>query len=230
MNCIIVDDEEISRRAIQHLVSHVEFLNLIGTCANATEALNVLSYNKIDLMLLDIEMPDMTGLEFIKSLKTPPLAILTTSQKEYALEAFEYNVVDYLVKPILMDRFFRAVMKAKEIYENAQHSIHFYNKDYIFIKNNGVLVKIELKNILWIEALGDFMTINTAEKKYTIHSTMKSLERKLDPNKFIRIHRSSIIAIDNITSIEDNIVVIGKKMIPVGAVYKENLAKHLNLL
>lgn len=230
MNCIIVDDEEMSRHAMKHLVSQVEFLNLIGIYANGAEALNSLNNNKIDLMLLDIEMPGMTGLDLVKSLKSPPLTILTTSQKEYAIEAFECNIIDYLVKPVLLDRFFKAMSKAKEIFENSQHPADFSHKEYIFIKTNGILVKINIKEILWIEALGDYMTINTTEKKYTIHSTMKMIESKLDPNKFIRVHRSSIISIDNITSIEDNVIVIGKKLIPVGAVYKENLTKRLNLL
>lgn len=230
MNCIVVDDDEMARKAMKHLVSQVQFINLVGTCCSGGDALNVLNSNKIDLMLLDIEMPDMTGLELIRSLKVPPLTILTTSRKDYAIEAFECNVVDYLVKPILLDRFFKSVTKAKEILENAQHIVGFSNEDYIFIKNSGILVKINLKEILWIEALGDYMTINTIEKKYTIHSTMKMIESKLDPHKFIRVHRSSIISIDYITSIEDNVVILGKKLITVGAVYKENLMKRLNLL
>ncbi|MES2140588.1 MAG: LytTR family DNA-binding domain-containing protein [Bacteroidota bacterium] len=230
MNCIVVDDDEMSRNAMKHLVSQVQFISLVGTCCSGAGALNILNTNKIDLMLLDIEMPDMTGLELVKSLKAPPLTILTTSRKEYAIEAFECNVVDYLVKPILLDRFFKAITKAKEIFENAHQIAGFSNEDYIFIKNNGILVKINLKEILWIEALGDYMTINTTEKKYTIHSTMKMIESKLDPNKFIRVHRSSIVSLDYITSIEDNVVVVGKKLIPVGAVYKENLTKRLNLL
>jgi DNA-binding LytR/AlgR family response regulator len=230
MNCIIVDDDQISRDAIKHFVSQVQFLNLVKVCTTGTEALNILNSDKIDLVFLDIEMPDITGLELLKTLNNPPLIIFTTSQKEYAIEAFEFNVVDYLLKPISLDRFFKATARAKEIFENSPTTIDLLNKKYVFVKNNGVLVKIDINEILWIEALGDYMTINTSGKKYTIHSTMKMIERKLDPNKFIRIHRSSIISIDNITSIEDNIVVIGKQLIPVGAVYKENLTKRLNLL
>lgn len=230
MNCIIVDDEEMSRRAMKHLVSQIQFLNLVGSCCTASEALNFLNNNNVDLMLLDIEMPEMSGLELIRSLKNPPLTILTTSKKEYALEAFECNVVDYLVKPVLLDRFYKAITKAKENFEKPKQTIDFSGKEYVFIKDNGTLVKINIKEILWIEALGDYITINTTGKKYTIHSTMKTIEGKLNPDKFIRVHRSSIIAIDNITSIEDNIVIIGKQLIPIGAVYKENLTKRLNLL
>lgn len=164
MNCIVVDDDEMSRNAMKHLVSQVQFINLVGTCCSGADALNTLNCNKIDLMLLDIEMPDMTGMELLKSLKAPPLIILTTSRKDYAIEAFECNVVDYLVKPILLDRFFKSITKAKEIFENAHQIAGFSNEDHIFIKNNGILVKINLKEILWIEALGDYMTINTTEK------------------------------------------------------------------
>jgi len=215
---------------MKHLVSQVQFLNLSGTFCAASEALNFLNNNKIDLMLLDIEMPEMNGLELIKSLKNPPLTILATSKKEYALEAFEYSVVDYLVKPVVLDRFYKAVEKAKTIFENSHQTIDFSGKEYVFIKHNGILVNINIKEILWIEALGDYMTINTCTKKYTIHSTMKTIESKLDSDKFIRVHRSFIIAIDNITSIEDNVIVIGKQLIPVGAVYRENLTKRLNML
>ena len=230
MNCIIVDDEEMSRTAMKHLVSQVQYLKLVGICSNATEALNILTDNKIDLLLLDIEMPEMNGLQLIKSLKKPPLTILATSKKEYAIEAFECNVVDYLVKPIQLDRFFRAIEKGKEIFDNSHQTVDFSTKDNVFIKNNGALVKINMKDILWIEALGDYITIHTPLKKYTIHSTMKTIEDRLGQEKFIRVHRSFIVSIDNISSVDDNIVAIDKQLIPIGAVYKENLTKRLNLL
>lgn len=230
MNCIIVDDDEMSRMALKQLVSQVQFLKLIGTCSNAVEALNFLNNEKIDLMLLDIEMPDMNGLELLKSVKSPPITILATSKKEYAIEAFESDVIDYLVKPILLDRFYKAIVKAKAKFDNLQSTVDFSGTNYVFIKSNGTLVKINIAEILWIDALGDYMTINTADKKYVVHSTLKVIESKLPPDKFIRVHRSYIIAIDNITAIDDNVVIIGKQLIPVGAVYKENLTKRLNFL
>lgn len=230
MNCIIVDDDEMSRNAMKHLVSQVQYLNVIKICSTATEALNLMNNNKIDLMLLDIEMPDMSGLDLLKSLTKPPLTILATSKKEYALEAYEYNIVDYLLKPVALDRFFKAVSKSKEIFDNTQPVDFSGGNEYVFIKSNGTLIKLNIKEILWIEALGDYMTINTTDKKYTIHSTMKTIENKLSSDKFIRVHRSFIISIDNITSIDDNVIVIGKQLIPIGAVYKENLTKRLNFL
>lgn len=230
MNCIIVDDDEMSRTAMKHLVSRVQFLNLIEICESANEALNVLNTKKVDLMLLDIEMPEMTGLELIKSLKSAPLIILATSKKEYALEAFDHNVIDYLLKPIEISRFFKAINKAKEIFDRSQNNMNFIYTDYVFIKFDSQLIKININDIVWIEALGDYITIHTSEKKYTIHSTMKSIEGKLSPEKFIRVHRSFVVSIDKITSVDDNVIAIGKQIIPVGAVYKENLTKRLHLL
>jgi len=230
MNCIIIDDDEISRNTMKHLVAQVSFLNLSGICNNAKEAQELLNDLPIDLLLLDIEMPDISGLDFIKSLKKQPLTILVTSNKEHAIEAFEYNVIDYLVKPVSLDRFLKAVSKAKEIFDNSRQTLDFLNKDYVFIKSNSTLIKIAIKEILWLEALGDYVTINTSEKKYTIHSTMKSIEKKLPPQVFIRVHRSFIVSLDNITSIDDNAIVINKQLIPIGAIYKENLTKKLNLL
>jgi DNA-binding LytR/AlgR family response regulator len=229
MNCIIVDDDEMSRNAMKHLVGRVQFMNLDGIYCNATEALNSLNSKKTDLMLLDIEMPDMSGIHLIKSLRKPPLTILVSSKKEYAIEAFECNVIDYLVKPLSLDRFFQACTKAKE-YFDYQNSVDFTGKSFVFIKNDGILTKINIREILWIEALGDYIVINTPERKYTVHSTMKAIESKLDPQKFIRIHRSFIISIDNITSIDDSVISINKQLISIGAVYKENLTKRLNLL
>ncbi len=229
MNCIIVDDDELSRNALQHLVSQVPYLNLTGVYTKANEAMAILDEKGVDLMLLDIEMPEMTGLEFIKSLKKPPLTILVTSKQEYALEAFECNVIDYLLKPIAMDRFFKAITRSKDLFDGRKEVITL-NHEHLFAKINGTLMKIIIKEILWIEALGDYITVNTLEKKYTIHSTMKAMESKLSPDKFIRVHRSYIVSIDNINSIDDNTIKINKPLIPVGYVFKESLLKRLNLL
>jgi DNA-binding LytR/AlgR family response regulator len=230
MNCIIVDDDEMSRNAMEHLVEQVKFLRLVKICSNSVETLNTLNEEKIDLMFLDIEMPELSGLQLIKSLEKPPLTILATSKKEYAIEAFEHNVVDYLVKPIVIERFFKAVTKAREIFEGSKQVVDLSNKDYIYIKTNSALIKINTKEILWVEASGDYITINASEKKYVIHSKMKTIESKLSPEKFVRVHRSFIVSIDNINSIDDSVIVMDKKLIPIGAVYKENLMKRLNLL
>ena len=230
MNCIITDDDEMSQKAMSFLVSQVPFLNLLGVCSNVSEALNILNTKNTDLMLLDIEMPAMNGLEFIKSLKDPPLTILITSKEQYAIEAFESNVVDYLLKPVALDRFFKAIGKAKNIFDGGRKELDSSDSDHLFIKVNGLLTKIMIKDILWIEALGDYISINTSEKKLTVHSTLKAIENKLPSDKFVRVHRSYIVSVDNINSIDDNTIVINKELIPIGFVYKENLTKRLNLL
>lgn len=227
---MIVDDDEMSQNAISLLVSQVPYLNLVSVHSNTSEALDTLNNTNVDLMLLDIEMPNMTGLEFLKSLKNPPLTILATSRESYALSAFEYNVVDYLLKPIALDRFFKAITKSKDVFDSINKWDHTATMEYLFAKINGILTKINIKEILWIEASGDYISINTPEKKYTVHSTMKAIENKLAADKFIRVHRSYIVAIDNINSIDDNTIVINKQLIPIGFVYKENLTKRLNLL
>lgn len=230
MNCIIIDDDEMSRNALKHLVSQVSYLNLTGVYTKASESLAVLDSRSVDLMLLDIEMPEINGFDFIKTIKEPPLTIFVTSKKEYAIEAFECNIIDYLVKPILLDRFFKAITKSKEIFETNKKNDASLSQDYLFVKVNGSIIKISTKEILWVEALGDYININTSEKKYTVHSTMKTMENKLGDDKFIRVHRSYIISIANINSIDDNIIVINNQLIPIGLVYKENLIKRLNLL
>jgi DNA-binding LytR/AlgR family response regulator len=231
MKCIIVDDEEMSRNALKHLVGQVDYLNLLKVCNGSVEAIETLKKEKVDLMFLDIEMPGMSGIELLKCLESTPLVILTTSHTEYALDAFEYNVVDYLIKPLQLPRFIKAANKANEIFENSKTNIDsLEDKEYFFIRYNSVLTKIFAKDILWIEASGDYLTINTINQKFLLHLTLKAIESKLPPNKFIRVHRSYIVAIDNITSIEDTIISISNKLIPVGALYRESFMKRLNLL
>ncbi|MDQ3046188.1 MAG: LytTR family DNA-binding domain-containing protein [Bacteroidota bacterium] len=230
MKCMIIDDDEMSRNAMKHLVMQVSTLTLTDVCANPMEALNILNTKKVDLIFLDIEMPGISGPQLIKSLKNPPLVILATSKKEYALESYEWNVVDYLIKPLSLDRFAKAVSKAKEIFDAPKQPLYFSNNHFIFIKTNGTLVKLDLTNIRWIEALGDYINIITPEKKYTVHGTLKALGAKLQSEKFVRVHRSYIVATDHIDSIDEDMIVIDKQLIPIGAVYKENLIKHLNLL
>lgn len=227
MNCIIIDDEDLSRNAMKHLVLQTPSLQICGICSNVSEALEVMKGTRIDLMFLDIEMPDMNGIAFLKSLRRPPMTILATAKKEYAIEAFELNVIDYLLKPIYLDRYFLACERAMRAFDAEQHKVTNPERDYLFAKINGTLVRIREADILWIEALGDYITVHTKEKKYVIHSTMKAVENKLASDKFIRVHRSYIVAISQVSSIDDTMILIEKQLIPVGAVYRENLTKRL---
>jgi len=230
MNCIIVDDDELSRKVLELVILDVPELKLIKICKGPAEAKEMLKTGNIDLVFLDIEMPEMNGMDFIKSLETKPLIILTTSHTEYAIDAFEYNVVDYLIKPVLLPRFLKAVAKAKELFESSKNEVTVADKDYFFIKANSVMTKVHIKDILWIEALGDYITINTTSKKFVLHLTLKAIGDRLPQDKFVRVHRSYIVTVDNITAVEDTTIYIDETPIPVGALYKENFLKRLNLL
>lgn len=230
MKCMIVDDDEMSRNGLRQVVEQVDFLKVAAVCNGPLEAMDILKKEKIDLVFLDIEMPGMSGIDLLKTLENRPLVIMTTSHKEYALDAFEYNVVDYLVKPVQLPRFLKAVNKAKELYDHSRSSIASGDKDYFFIKNNSVMTKVHIKDILWIEALGDYITIVTAAKKYVLHLTLKAIGEKLPADKFVRVHRSYIVTVDNISAVEDTTIYINSTPIPVGALYRENFLKRLNLL
>lgn len=230
MNCILVDDDVMSANVMTHLINGVGYLRLLKVCHDPLEAIEVLKNEEVDLLFLDVEMPQMNGMDLIKNLTTRPLIILTTSHPEYAIEAFEYNIVDYLLKPVELPRFMKAVGKAKEIFDHAHDKLDAFFQDFIFIRKNSVLNKVHIREILWIEALGDYVTIHTAEKNYTLHLTLKALERRLPPDKFIRVHRSFIIQLEHINTIDDSVISIHNKPIPVGALYRENFMKRLNLL
>lgn len=225
MNCIIVDDDEASRKILSQLALQADSLNIVATFADPVEAVNILQKENVDLMFLDIEMPEMNGMEMLKSLSNRPKVILTTSHKEYALDAYELDVVDYLVKPITLPRFLKAVAKAKDSADNFTPG-----KDYFFIKKDSVLNKVPVNDILWIEALGDYITVHTKEQRFIVHATLKSIEAKLPPNKFVRVHRSFIIQIDNVKKVEDTTIYINDTAIPVGALYKDSFIKRLNPL
>lgn len=228
MNCIIVDDDDACISAFKQLVKQVDYLTIIRTYSNPVEAMNTLSKENVDIIFLDIEMPGMTGMEMLKSLDNRPPVILTTSHKEYALDAYELNVVDYLIKPITLPRLVKALNKVKGIHASKEQ-IHS-EQDYFFIKKDSVLTKVPVKDILWVEALGDYVTVHTREHRFIIHVTLKSVEEKLPTNKFVRVHRSYIVHIDNIKTVEDTTIFINDISIPIGALYKENFIKRLNPL
>jgi DNA-binding LytR/AlgR family response regulator len=219
MNCIVVDDEAMSRQIMEGLIEQTDFLDLKASCSDAIEATNVLNNESIDLIFLDIEMPEISGIEFVKNLQQQPQIIFTTSHKEYALEAFEYNVTDYLLKPFTKARFFKSVTKAHEIFKNNQPD----DATRFFVKKDGTHLKIELSEVIYMEALGDFIQLILQTEKFIIRSTMKDLETKLPGKQFLRIHRSYIVNIDKISAIEDTTLVMGKKMIPIGKSYRSTI-------
>jgi len=220
-----------ARMALKQLVSQVPALELVAECNDATEALDSLNTTQVDLLLLDIEMPDMTGLDLIRKLgNNKPLIIFTTAKTDYAVEAFELNVVDYLVKPIALPRFKQAIEKAQETIDSNKQEVKVEEQAFVFVKDNGVLKRIAIDDILFLEAMGDYVKVHTLQKFHVVHATLKSIEEKLPSSKFIRVHRSYIVAINKIDYIQEGTISIGKTTIPVADTHKSNLNKRLNLL
>jgi DNA-binding LytR/AlgR family response regulator len=231
MKSVIVDDNKMARMALKQLVTQVPGMDLVAECNDAAEALDILSSNQVDLLLLDIEMPGMTGLDLIKKLgNNKPLIVFTTAKKEYAVEAFELNVVDYLVKPIALPRLKQAVDKAQETLDSNKQELKVEEQGFVFVKDNGVLKRIAIDDILFLEAMGDYVKVHTPQKFHVVHATLKSIEEKLPSSKFIRVHRSYIVAINKIDYIQEGTISIGKTSIPVADTHKSNLNKRLNLL
>ncbi|PCH88259.1 MAG: DNA-binding response regulator [Flavobacteriales bacterium] len=228
MNCIIVDDDPLSRQVLRDLVAKTDILQLVTECSTAVKAINVLNKERVDLMLLDIQMPEISGFDLLSNLERKPLVILITGHKEFAAKAFEYNVTDYLVKPIEFARFSKAIQRAHDLFTLSSGA----NTDggSFYVKVSGSLVKLNESDILWIEALENYMTINTLKDKYIVHFTMKSLQDKLPADQFIRVHRSYIVRKDKIDSISDDEICIGEERIPVGRTFKKELNKSINLL
>jgi DNA-binding LytR/AlgR family response regulator len=227
MDCLIIDDEEMSRNMVKHFVEKTESLNLVGICEDAIEAANILRKTKVDILFLDIEMPNMSGYDLIKTLQDPPQIILITAKKEHAAEAFDYNVTDYLIKPISYSRFFQAVSRARENIYNLRGKLR---SNEIYVRTEAKIVKVSMDELLYVEALADYIMLFTADNKYIVHSTMKGFQVKLPTDKFVRVHRSYIVNVDKVSSIENLFVVINGKYIPIGASYKDDFMSRLNML
>ena len=232
MNCIIVDDNKMARTALKKLIEQVDSLVLQEECASPIDAYNYLLKESIDLVFLDVEMPGMTGIELIKNLEKRPIIILITSKTDYAVEAFELNVADYIIKPVTLSRFMVAVAKAKELFELKGQKIELNEKDkeYMFVRSNSILTKIKINDITYIQALGDYVNIYTLDSRYTVHITLKGMEEKLPEEKFYRLHRSYLIALDHIDKVEEGTAFIGKHPVPIGEQYKKELLKKINLI
>jgi len=237
MKTIVVDDDQLSRKVIEEFVNKTESLTLVNSFSSAVDAINELQRNKdeVDLIFLDVEMPEMSGIEFLKSLQNSPQVIIISAKETYALEAFEYDVTDYILKPVSYSRFFKAVSKVQKR-ANLKEEVSAFSEtsDEIFIKKNSVLVRLKYDDILFVEALENYVIVTTYNEKFTIHFTMKSILNRLPEKKFKRVHRSYIININTIKGIEDNSIIIeleeGKKLIPIGKSYKENLMNDINLI
>jgi two-component system, LytTR family, response regulator len=232
IRCLAVDDEPLALDIIESYISKLPFLQLVKTCSSATEAMQVLQEEQIDLMFLDIEMPELTGIQFLNILKNQPLIIFTTAYPDYALEGFNQDAVDYLLKPIPFDRFVKAVNKAQERLQRngkptkeplaapaqAEH-------DFMFVKADYKTIRVDFKDILWIEGLKDYIIIQTKDQKIITLLSMNKMMEKLPETKFLRVHRSFIVALQKIDSIEKSRIRVGSKEIPIGEVYKDHFLK-----
>ncbi len=231
MNTIIVDDNRIARTTMKQLASQVKDITLVGEYANAMDAYNLLQEQPVDLILLDIEMPGMTGLELTKNLGAKrPVIIFTTSKKEYAAEAFELNVADYIVKPVIPARFIQAIDKAREIIQSNTEEVKINEDEFIFVRDSNIVRRLKLDDILFAEAMGDYVKLYTLQKFYAIHTTLKTVEERLPVSKFIRVHRSYIVALTKIDTIQDGALVINGKPVPVADAYRAALNKRMNIL
>jgi len=235
MKCLIIDDEEMARTIIHQFIKKNPHLEFEAEFSHALQAIKFLNQESADLIFLDIHMPDFTGFDFIQTLKNPPNIILTTSDRNFAIEVFEYDcIVDYIVKPVSQERFDKAVQKALNFKaaEPSQDTVSSINKteNDLYVNIDRRLIKIDIPTIYLIEAKGDYIQIKTSGKNYTVHSTLKKIEDKLPLDLFLKVHRSYIINTQKIIDIEDNSVLIEKDVVPVSRSNRPELMKRLNLL
>jgi len=229
INCIVIDDEPLARKGLKEYIADVDFLNLTGEFDNPLKATELLSKGEVQLLFLDIQMPKITGLEFFKTLQHAPPVIFTTAFPQYALDGFEVNALDYLVKPISFDRFLKAAMKAKEYYEVREKNVTEApsSADYFFVKADNKLMKIFFEEVLLVEALQNYVIIHTKDKKHITYLTFKSVEDYLPADKFIKVHKSYIVSAAKIDSIEGNDICIGQHHIPISRNLKDEVMEKL---
>ena len=228
LNCIVVDDDEMSRKVVVHFIEKTNFLQLTKEFDNAIDTSQYLDEEHVDIIFLDIQMPEMSGMDFINTLEKDCEIILITSEQKYAVEAFEKKVTDYLVKPMEYSRFLQACQKAQTNVEIKREKA--VKRKEFYVRTDAKIVRIPYEKILFVEALADYVIIQTESKKHIVHFTMKGIVNRLPEDEFVRTHRSYIVNLDKIEALEDNSLLIGEKYIPIGASYKEALLDRLNFL
>jgi DNA-binding LytR/AlgR family response regulator len=227
INCLVIDDEPLARKGLKEYINDTDFLQLAGEFDNALSATSVLNTSEIQLLFLDIQMPKITGMDFIRSLTHAPPVIFTTAYPQYAVEGFELNALDYLVKPISFERFLKAALKAKEFYEVRDKNIKEANPGHFFIKTDNKLVRIAFDEVIFAEGLQNYVIIHTRERKYITYLTLKSVEDYLPAAHFIKTHKSYIVAASMIESIEGNEIRIGQHHIPISRNLKDEVMEKL---
>jgi DNA-binding LytR/AlgR family response regulator len=225
INSLIIDDEPLARNVITEYTKKIPTLTIVGECGDAICAHQLLQNNAVDLLFLDINMPKLSGIEFLKTLKNPPLVILTTAYSEYALEGFDLNVVDYLKKPFSFERFCKAYFRAEELLllkkSVSQPDVNEKQNGFLFVKSDKKTIKVKISEINYIEGLGDYIKLYLDDKKLVTNLSMKKIESLLPAKQFYRIHKSFIISLDKIELIEGNMVKINNTKLPVGNLYRQ---------
>ena len=238
ITCLVIDDEPVARKGIAGYVRQTPFLELVGTCKGALEANEILREQNIDLLFLDIQMPDLTGTDFLRSLDRPPVAIFTTAYREYAIEGFELDALDYLVKPISFQRFLKAANKAQAHFDLLRRPALSADRpakterpsiasDHFFIKSDGQFIKIMLDEVLYFESEKDYVFIYTKKKRYMALLSLKQLEKELPPERFARVHRSFLVPLDKVEKMENHKLVIGESHIPVSRSLQDEIYDRL---
>lgn len=225
ISCLIVDDEALAREGLENYVRQIDFLDLRGICKNALQAQDLMARYEIDLLFLDIEMPKITGIDFLRSYKSAPFIIFTTAYSQYALESFEFDVIDYLMKPITFERFLQAVNKGNRLISFKKH--RNVPPPYFFAKVDGKLIKIFVKDILFVESVQNYINIHTQENKFMVLMPLKVIFGYLPEGEFIQVHKSFIVSKSKISEIEGNLIKIGRNKIPISRRLKDATFKSI---
>ncbi len=228
MRCLVVDDDAVWRAILTRFIEQHEELVLVAACASAIEAANVLRREAVDLLFLDVEMPGMSGLELLRTMEERPQVVLVTGKERYALEAFDLEVTDYLLKPVKHAAFLRAVTRAAR--RRSGGSARGEAEPHVFVRNEGRLTKLDLTRIQYIQAKGDYVQIHSTDGSILVHATMKALEATLPPADFVRVHRSHIVRVDQIVDLDESTVVVGRHVVPLSAAGRAELLRRFRTL
>ena len=229
LNCVIIDDEPIARKLLQEYIEETDFLRLVGSAENPLKIAGLIQEHHADLIFLDINMPKMTGLEFLRSAKNLPMVIMTTAYGQYALEGFELDVIDYLVKPFSLDRFMKACQKALEfkLLRTRKQSPDKAGDEYFFVKSNGKIERVVFDDLIYVEALTNYVTLHTTGGKLISYLTVKGLMESLPADQFIQVHKSYVINIDKIKTIDGNTIYLGNVSITIGQSFRDEVMRRI---
>ena len=230
INCIILEDEELAAKSLIKIISKIDELNLLGHYYNPLEAQRVVDFGDVDLIFLDVEMPEISGLDFIKSLSNPPRVIVNTSNSNFALGAFEIDAIDFVLKPVTLSNVLKALSKYQEIEGTDEVEPINSKVESIFVKVDSTLIQLTLQDIAWVEALGDYVGFHVNGKRYVVKATLSSIEKRIQNIRFVRVHRSYMVNTRHIKSIDDSSLVIGDKLIPISRGNRAQLMDRLHLL